>query len=49
MSSTNALTAIIERLKEKTRLKNPGVDIMHKPKAPKPEKKARKSRKKCLH
>lgn len=48
MSSTNALTAIIERLKEKTRLKNPGVDIMHKPKAPKPERKVRRKNK-CLH
>lgn len=43
MASTSQMQAIIERLKEVTQKKNPGVDIMHKPKEPKPPKKPKKA------
>jgi len=40
MASTNPVTAIVERLIEKAKKKNP--DIMKKPKEPKPPKQKRK-------
>lgn len=46
MAYTTIMPALIERLKEVTRKKNPGVDIMKKP--PK-EKKEPKIKKKNLH
>jgi hypothetical protein len=46
MASTSQMQAIIERLKEVTRQKNPGVDIMKK--QPKP-KAVSKRKKKALH
>jgi hypothetical protein len=45
MASTSLLTAIVERLVEKTKKKYPGVDIMKKP--PK-AKKSRRPRRKDL-
>lgn len=42
MASTSQMQAILERLKEVTRQKNPGVDIMKKQPKPKPERKRRK-------
>jgi hypothetical protein len=47
MASVNPLPAIIERLIEKTKAKNPGVDIIKKPPKPKAEKKPRKRKDKC--
>ena len=46
MAYTTILPALIERIKEVTKKKHPGVDIMKKP--PKP-KKERKPKKKSLH
>jgi hypothetical protein len=46
MATTSIMPAIIERIKEVTRKKNPGVDIMKKPPKPKVEKKPKK---KSLH
>lgn len=43
MASTSQMQAIIERLKEVTQKKNPGVDIMHKPKEPKEKPKPKKA------
>jgi hypothetical protein len=46
MASTTIMPALIERIKEVTRKKNPGVDIMKKP--PK-EKKPPKKKKMTVH
>lgn len=42
MAYSSILPAIIERLKEVTKKKHPGVDIMKKPPKPKAEKKPKK-------
>jgi hypothetical protein len=46
MASTSIMPALIERIKEVTKKKHPGVDIMKKP--PKP-KEPKKRKKKGLH
>lgn len=48
MAYTTILPALIERLKEVTKKKHPGVDIMKKPPKPKAEKKSRR-KKMSLH
>lgn len=48
MASSTALTAIIERLVEKTKAKHPGIDIIKKPKEPKAPKPRKRRKKGCL-
>jgi hypothetical protein len=49
MASTSQMQAIIERLKEVTKKKHPGINIMHKPKEPKEPKETKKPKKKAMH
>lgn len=42
MASTTIMPALIERLKEVTKKKHPGIDIMRKPPKPKAVKKPKK-------
>lgn len=44
MAGTSALDAIMERLLETTKAKNPGKDIIKKPPKPKEEKKPRRKK-----
>jgi hypothetical protein len=44
MAYTTILPALIERLKEVTKKKHPGVDIMKKPPKPKSDKKPKKKK-----